>query len=124
MYPAASSGATQAIIDARALAYWLTAEPDRGQALAAYDQDRRPAATDVQLLSNRQMGPESVFNRAHARAPGGFTEIEQLIPRGELETDARSQARDRGLDLEAVNAPSPYDPRPAALGSGRHREHA
>lgn len=116
MYPAGSNGATQAIIDARALAYWLATIRDPGQALDAYDQDRRPAVTRVQL-SNRQMGPEGVIDLAHARAPGGFTDIEQVISLGELGQASRRYAQIGGFDQAAVNRPSPYD---ARLPPGRH----
>jgi 5-methylphenazine-1-carboxylate 1-monooxygenase len=108
MYPAGSNGATQAIIDARALAYWLARIRDPGQALDAYDQDRRPAVTRVQF-SNRQMGPEAVIDLAHARAPDGFTDIEQVISLRELGQASRRYAQIGGFDQAAVNRPSPYD---------------
>jgi 2-polyprenyl-6-methoxyphenol hydroxylase-like FAD-dependent oxidoreductase len=122
MYPAASGGATQAIIDGRALAYWLASIPDPGKAMAAYDRDRRPAATAVQQLSNREMGPDSVFSRAHDRIADEFTGTGQVIQLPDLEADARRQVQARGLDTGAVNGPSPYDPRPGT--PGRAREHA
>jgi 2-polyprenyl-6-methoxyphenol hydroxylase-like FAD-dependent oxidoreductase len=110
MYPAGSNGATQAIVDARALAFHLAAARDPGQALEAYDRERRPTVTRVQL-SNRQMGPEAVINLAHALAPGGFTDIEEVIPRGQLASASRGYAKIGGFDQAAVNRPSPYDAR-------------
>lgn len=115
MYPAGSNGATQAIIDARALAYHLAAAHDPGQGLQAYDQDRRPATARIQL-SNREMGPEAVINLAHARAPGGFTDITQVLAPAELEDASRRYAQTGGLTLDAVNRPSPYSTPRAPAG--------
>ncbi|WP_255293310.1 FAD-dependent monooxygenase, partial [Streptomyces niveus] len=74
MYPIGSNGATQSIVDARALAHALATHPDRAEALTAYERERRPAMTELQL-ANRQQGPEVVITLAHRRAPGGFTDI-------------------------------------------------
>ncbi|GAA3549424.1 flavin-dependent oxidoreductase [Nonomuraea rosea] len=92
MYPIGSNGASQAIIDARVLAYAL-AQDD----LDAYERLRRPATTAL-LLSNRQMGPEVVMKLAHERAPGGFDDVEQVIPHAELAEIAGSYKRTAGFD--------------------------
>ena len=108
MYPAGSNGATQAIVDARTLAYRLATSRHPGLGLHAYDRERRPAVTEVQL-SNRQMGPETVINLAHERAPNGFTDVERVIPREELESVSRRYAEIARFDRATVNRPSPYD---------------
>ncbi|MFC4120569.1 flavin-dependent oxidoreductase [Nonomuraea zeae] len=92
MYPIGSNGASQAIIDARVLAHSL-AHGD----LAAYESLRRPATTAL-LLSNRKMGPEVVMKLAHERAPGGFDDVEQVIPHTELAEIADSYKRTAGFD--------------------------
>ncbi|GAA2935685.1 pyocyanin biosynthetic protein PhzM [Streptomyces thioluteus] len=53
-YPAGANGGTQAIIDARVLAYHLAVEPDVVKALAAYEEDRREATAAV-VLANREV---------------------------------------------------------------------
>ncbi|MBX6386630.1 MAG: flavin-dependent oxidoreductase [Microbispora sp.] len=98
MYPIGSNGASQAIIDARVLAYFLA----RGD-LAAYEETRRPATTALQL-SNRQMGPEIVMKLAHERAPDGFDDIEQVIPHAELAEIAASYKRTAGFDPVSLNS--------------------
>jgi len=108
MYPAGSNGATQAIVDARALAYVLATADDPAHGLRAYDSERRPAVTRLQL-SNRQMGPEAAINLAHTHAPNGFTNIEDVIPRPELDRISRRYAEIGGFDVLSVNRPSPYD---------------
>ncbi|MEU6431551.1 flavin-dependent oxidoreductase [Microbispora sp. NPDC046973] len=97
MYPIGSNGASQAIIDARVLAYALA----RGD-LAAYEEMRRPAATALQL-SNREMGPEIVMKLAHERAPGGFDDIEQVIPHAERAEISASYKRTAGFDPASLS---------------------
>ncbi|MGW0811251.1 flavin-dependent oxidoreductase [Nonomuraea sp. NPDC002799] len=96
MYPIGSNGASQAIIDARVLAHAL-AHGD----LAAYEALRRPATTALQL-SNRKMGPEVVMKLAHERAPGGFDDIEQVVPYEERAEIAASYKRTAGFDPAAL----------------------
>ncbi|MEU8057719.1 flavin-dependent oxidoreductase [Microbispora bryophytorum] len=97
MYPIGSNGASQAIIDARVLA-WALARGD----LAAYEETRRPATTALQL-SNREMGPEVVMKLAHERAPGGFDDVEQVIPHTERAEIAASYKRTAGFDPASLS---------------------
>ncbi|NUP80325.1 MAG: flavin-dependent oxidoreductase [Nonomuraea sp.] len=97
MYPIGSNGASQAIIDARVLAHAL-AHGD----LAAYEAHRRPATTALQL-SNRQMGPEVVMKLAHERAPGGFDDVEKVVPYAERAEIAASYKRTAGFDPASLN---------------------
>lgn len=113
MYPIGSNGATQSIVDARALAHALATHPDRAEALAAYERDRRPAMTELQL-ANRRQGPEVVITLAHTRAPDGFTDIADVIPPSELAEIASRYATTGAFDPATVNAGSPYElPQPA-----------
>ncbi|MFF8287693.1 FAD-dependent monooxygenase [Streptomyces sp. NPDC016309] len=107
MYPIGSNGATQSIIDARALAHAMARHADPAAALAAYEAERRPAMTDLQR-ANRRLGPEVVINLAHRRAPGGFTHIDDVIPPEERRGIAARYAATGAFDPETVNAGSPY----------------
>jgi 2-polyprenyl-6-methoxyphenol hydroxylase-like FAD-dependent oxidoreductase len=102
MYPIGSNGASQAILDARVLAQALVTHADVRTALAAYEEQRRPATTAIQA-SNRRMGPEIVMRMAHERAPEGFDRIEDVISRQELETIAADYKRTAGFDPDALN---------------------
>jgi 5-methylphenazine-1-carboxylate 1-monooxygenase len=82
MYPIGSNGASQAIIDARTLAYELGTKGPTELALDAYEAERRPRTTQL-TLSNRSMGPERVMQLAYERAPGGFDDIELVVPYAE-----------------------------------------
>jgi 2-polyprenyl-6-methoxyphenol hydroxylase-like FAD-dependent oxidoreductase len=57
MYPFGSNGASQAILDARVLAWSIATHRDSlDTALAAYEAERRPVASSVQLANRRQAG--------------------------------------------------------------------
>lgn len=56
MYPFGSNGASQAIIDARVLALELATHQDEKEAIASYEQSRRPVTAQVQLANRRQDG--------------------------------------------------------------------
>ena len=70
MYPIGSNGASQAILDARKLAFELAAQPTIETALAAYDGERRPATAKLLELT-RAEGPDAVMQRVEERAPDG-----------------------------------------------------
>lgn len=108
MYPVGSNGATQSIVDARALAHAMARYADPADALAAYEAERRPAMTELQR-SNRQLGPEVVIKLAHERAPGGFTDIDKVIPAEELAAIAAKYRAAGAFDPQTVNLESPYD---------------
>jgi 2-polyprenyl-6-methoxyphenol hydroxylase-like FAD-dependent oxidoreductase len=103
MRPIGSQAGTQAIIDARVLAKVLAASPlDSARALVDYEKDRLPVVTEV-MLRNREYGPEIVMQMAEERAPNGFTSIEEIIPRHELESIARDFKIAAGFDPEILN---------------------
>jgi 2-polyprenyl-6-methoxyphenol hydroxylase-like FAD-dependent oxidoreductase len=102
MYPNGSNGASQAILDARTLAYRLATSPDAATGLAAYEADRRPVTTALSLR-NREAGPERVMQLAAERAPGGFTDILEVIPAEALAEIAASYKRAAGFHPDELN---------------------
>jgi 2-polyprenyl-6-methoxyphenol hydroxylase-like FAD-dependent oxidoreductase len=102
MYPIGSNGASQAIIDARVLAWALAGENDPVVALLAYEAARRDA-TSALVRSNREMGPERVLRIVAERAPEGFARIEDVMSRDELEDIARRYKLTAGFEVEALN---------------------
>ena len=96
MYPIGSNGASQAILDARALADALTEERDIDEALARYEAARRPATAQI-VLSNREHGPECVLDLAEERAPDGFARVEDVFAPGELAEIAARYKRVAGF---------------------------
>jgi 2-polyprenyl-6-methoxyphenol hydroxylase-like FAD-dependent oxidoreductase len=87
MYPNGSNGASQAILDARALVRALAAHADPVEALAAYEAERLPATAAI-VAANRRSGPEQCLQIAYERAPDGFDRIEDVFAPGELEAIA------------------------------------
>ncbi|CAN7507140.1 flavin-dependent oxidoreductase [Bosea sp. LjRoot237] len=100
MYPMGANGASQAIIDARALADSLAAQPGP-EGLHAYEALRRPVTTNV-VLNNRKSGPERVLDIAAARIKGPGDRIEDLISPAELEEVAASYRQVAGFLKKAV----------------------
>jgi 2-polyprenyl-6-methoxyphenol hydroxylase-like FAD-dependent oxidoreductase len=96
MYPIGSNGASQAILDARALADALADERDVDAALARYESLRRPATAQI-VLSNREHGPECVLDLAEERAPDGFARVEDVFAPGELAEIAARYKRVAGF---------------------------
>jgi 2-polyprenyl-6-methoxyphenol hydroxylase-like FAD-dependent oxidoreductase len=114
MYPIGSNGASQAILDARTLAYELAVGPDIDAALARYEAARRPATSRL-VLANRRNGPEQVMQLAHERAPGGFSNVHDVLSAEELANTAGDYKRIAGFDREALAARPSLTP-PAARG--------
>ena len=110
MYPIGSNGASQAILDARTLAYELSQDGDIDAALQRYENTRRPATSKL-VLSNRQNGPEAVMQMAHERAPNGFERVEDVIDRAELEAVNARYKQIAGFDCETLNARPSLQPR-------------
>jgi 2-polyprenyl-6-methoxyphenol hydroxylase-like FAD-dependent oxidoreductase len=102
MYPIGSNGASQAILDAEALANQLASHDDVEQALLEYEAVRRPATAQI-VLMNRQNGPEQVMQLAEERAPDGFADVHDVISRTELEEIAARYKQAAGFAVEQVN---------------------
>ena len=103
MYPLGSNGASQAILDAAALAQALTATSDIAAALAAYEAARRPATSQV-VAMHRACGPEVVVSMVEERAPDGFDDIETVMPHAERAAIAARYKQAAGFEVQAVNA--------------------
>ena len=101
MYPVGSNGASQAILDARALAEAVVAERDLDAALARYEAERLPATAAI-VAANRRGGPEQVLDLAEERAPDGFDDIAEVFPAGELEAIAARYKQVAGFTVAKV----------------------
>lgn len=113
MYPIGSNGSSQAILDARVLAWRLATEPDPVRALALYQDERLPATSRLVML-NRENGPEKVMQMAEERAPQGFRNVLDVLSAQELEETASRYKRVAGFDREALSARPSYSVKRAA----------
>lgn len=97
MYPFGSNGASQAILDARVLAYEIATSPTIDGALRAYETYRRPIATEVQLANRRQAG--DVMAKVSAMARRGA----HGDAASELQEAERRYKQLAGFDVDALN---------------------
>ncbi len=102
MYPIGSNGASQAIIDARTLAFELATSDSISDALARYERVRLPLTSEL-TLCNRSLGPERVMQIAFERAPHGFGHIHEVIEQDELESIAAQYKRAAGFAPALLN---------------------
>lgn len=103
MYPIGSNGASQAILDARKLAFELATQPTIETALAAYEAERLPATARLLELT-RAEGPDAVMQRVEERAPEGFDDLEKVLPLAEREAIATRYKQAAGFDMQTLNS--------------------
>ncbi|MPZ56110.1 MAG: NAD(P)-binding protein [Rhizobiales bacterium] len=118
MRPIGSQAGSQAVVDARVLALALATAPTIADGLKAYERERLPLMNNV-ILRNREFGPSIIMDMAQERAPSGFTDIEEVIPRRELEEIAHSFKVTAGFDPETLNKRASYDVPPYLRYGGR-----
>ncbi len=102
MYPVGSNGASQAILDAR-----VPRRPAQGRehpvhALWLYEQTRLPMTAEI-VRSNRRGGPEGVIDAVEARAPDGFSNIDDVLSFEQRKAIVRGYASTAGFAREQVN---------------------
>lgn len=99
MYPFGSNGASQAILDARVLAYQLAnSRDDVVNALRAYESVRREQVAAVQLANRRQAGDVMANVGSLARANN------HERARAALESVERDYKKMAGFDVDALNS--------------------
>jgi 2-polyprenyl-6-methoxyphenol hydroxylase-like FAD-dependent oxidoreductase/quercetin dioxygenase-like cupin family protein len=96
MYPVGSNGASQAILDARALADALAGTGDVSEALRRYEAIRLGPTSEI-VHSNRSGGPEGVIDAVEALAPDGFDDVEAVLSHAEREAIVRGYASKAGF---------------------------
>jgi 2-polyprenyl-6-methoxyphenol hydroxylase-like FAD-dependent oxidoreductase len=102
MYPVGSNGASQAILDARALADLLRNADNPLHALWAYERERLPMTAEI-VRMNRRGGPEGVIDAVEERAPDGFLNIDDVLTLEQRRAIVRGYASAAGFAREQVN---------------------
>ncbi|WP_171103277.1 flavin-dependent oxidoreductase [Ruegeria sp. HKCCA6707] len=103
-YPVGSSGASQAIIDARTLG---AAIQDLGPGHAAalrYEQAVRPMANAVTHANRGSGGPDAIMQMAEDRCGGDFSKLDNLLPMAERQAHADGFKRLAHLTVDDTNA--------------------
>lgn len=107
MYPIGSNGASQAIIDAESIAKHLSSTTSSPvsipEALKAYETERLPPTAKI-VMANRANGPDHVLQLAEERAPSGFSNVYDVIPKEELEEIGKVYKKVAGFEMDSVNA--------------------
>jgi 2-polyprenyl-6-methoxyphenol hydroxylase-like FAD-dependent oxidoreductase/quercetin dioxygenase-like cupin family protein len=119
MYPVGSNGASQAILDACALADALEQTGDVADALRRYEQARIGPTSEI-VHSNRSGGPEGVIDAVEALAPDGFDDVEAVLPRAEREAIVRGYARKAGFAVPVRGSDNDEKERGMATSSNAH----
>jgi len=103
MYPMGANGASQAILDAVALAEALqNHEADIEAALRTYEQVRLGSTSDV-VYSNRQYGPEAILQIVEDRMTSPHDRVEDVITRAEIDEVTLGYRKIAGFDVEDLN---------------------
>ncbi len=87
MYPVGANGGSQAVLDARVLAWWLARARAAGggpaDGLAAYEAARLETVNAI-VLACRDMPADRLLETVSRRAPDGFGRIEEVLSAAEL----------------------------------------
>ena len=102
MYPVGSNGASQAIVDARVLG---AAMQQLGVSVAALKSFEGAMLQDVNelVLRNRGAGPIGILGLVEERCGGVFDDIEDVIPREEIEDYMARYKAAAGFAIETLN---------------------
>ncbi|UJR29588.1 hypothetical protein I4U23_010805 [Adineta vaga] len=107
MYPKGGNGASQAILDAQALALAFREHGATPQGLEVYENQRRVSSSNV-VLAGRMGGPDKLLEIVHERVPSGtFQNLSDVILPFEIEDVFANYKKMAGWCPEKVNnAPS------------------
>lgn len=106
MYPVGSNGASQAIVDARVLGAKFLEHGVGAEALLAYEGDLLQDMSAL-VLRNRGAGPVSILGVVDERCGGVFDNIDDVIPRSEVEHFMASYKAAAGFAIETLNNAPP-----------------
>lgn len=106
MLPVGSNGGSQAILDARVLAWYLGQQPtddDPSPALRAYEESRLGPANAV-VSACRAMRGDLLLGEVAQRAPNGFSRIEDVLTATELGILREGMRKTTDMDVSTLNS--------------------
>ena len=103
MYPIGANGGSQAVVDARVLAWSLARAATPAEGLAAYEAARR-ATVNAIVLACRDMPADRLLQTVSTRAPDGFDRIEDVLSAAELAAFDQAYRATTLPDVAALNA--------------------
>ncbi len=106
-YPVGSSGASQAIIDARLLGAAVKAQGIGHAAAKTYEDQVRPMANAVTLANRGNGGPDAIMQMAEDRCAGDFARLDDVLPMQERRDHAESFKKLARIRVEDTNTQAP-----------------
>lgn len=106
MYPVGSNGASQAIVDARVMGAQFLNHGVTPGALDAFEAHLLEPMSAL-VLRNRGNGPVGILGVVDARCGGVFDDIDDIIPRQEVEDFMARYKAAAGFAIEELNASPP-----------------
>ena len=106
MYPVGSNGASQAIVDARVIGAAFIEHGVTPDALLAFESQLLEPISAL-VLRNRGHGPMEILGLVDERSGGYFDDIDDVIPRAEVEDFMAKYKAAAGFAMEALNAAPP-----------------
>ena len=106
MYPVGSNGASQAIVDTRVLGAALVEHGVSPDALLAYEHALHEDISAL-VLRNRGAGPMAILGEVDERCGGVFDDIDDVIPRAEVEAFMARYKAAAGFAKDALNLAPP-----------------
>jgi 2-polyprenyl-6-methoxyphenol hydroxylase-like FAD-dependent oxidoreductase len=103
MYPVGANGGSQAIVDARVLAWSLASAGTPAAGVAAYEAARLATANAI-VLANRDMPADRLLHLVSVRAPDGFGRIEDVLSAAELAAFDQAYRSTTLPDVAALNS--------------------
>jgi 2-polyprenyl-6-methoxyphenol hydroxylase-like FAD-dependent oxidoreductase len=103
MYPIGANGGSQAVLDARVLAWSLSSSGSPAEGLAAYESERRETVNAI-VLACRDMPADRLLQTVSTRAPGGFERIEDVLSTAELAAFDQAYRSTTLPDVAALNS--------------------
>jgi 2-polyprenyl-6-methoxyphenol hydroxylase-like FAD-dependent oxidoreductase len=103
MYPIGANGGSQAVLDARILAWSLAREAIPAEGLAAYEAARLQTVNAI-VLACRDMPADRLLQTVSTRAPDGFSRIEDVLSAAELAAFDQAYRATTLPDVAALNA--------------------
>lgn len=108
LIPVSSSGAVQAIIDGRALAYALASHEDTLEGLQAYEAERLETANATVRIS-RENGPDEVLEIVRQKCPEDAENIHDYVSQEELQAVIDDFKERTGFGIQALNSRPSYN---------------
>lgn len=106
-YPVGSSGASQAILDARILGAAILEHGTGHSAARQYEDIVRPMANAVTRANRGKGGPDAIMQMAEDRCAGDFSKLDQALPMFVRKAHADNFKRLARLTVEDTNGQPP-----------------